>query len=65
MGVFALVLPFVSAPLAGSPGATVGGVVAGIGLCLLAVAVWPSEWSDTERAITACLDLASSAGRPR
>ena len=50
MGAVALVLPFASAPLAGSPGATVGGIVAAIVLCLLAVAVWPIEWSATERA---------------
>lgn len=44
-----MVVPFAAAPLTGSPGATVGGVVAAITLFLLAVAVWPIEWSDTER----------------
>lgn len=49
IGGLAVVVPFAAAPLTGSPGATVGGVVAAITLCLLAVAVWPIEWSDTER----------------
>ena len=50
LGGLAVVVPFAAAPLAGSPGATVGGIVATIILCLLAVAIWPIEWSDTERA---------------
>ena len=49
-GALAVVTPFAAAPLAGSPGATVGGVVGAIILCLLAVALWPIGWSDSERA---------------
>ncbi len=49
IGALAVVTPFSAAPLAGSPGATVGGVVGAIILCLLAVAIWPIEWSDSER----------------
>ena len=50
LGALAAVAAFTAAPLIGSPGATVGGVVAAIILSLLAIATWPSEWSDTERA---------------
>lgn len=50
LGALAVAAPFAAAPLTGSPGATVGGVVAAIVLCLLAVAIWPIEWSDNERA---------------
>ena len=45
----AVVVPFCAQPLTGSPGATVGAVVAAIVLCMLAVAVWPYEWSKPER----------------
>ena len=50
LGALAAVAAFTAAPVTGGPGATVGGVVAAIILCLLAIANWPSEWSDTERA---------------
>lgn len=50
LGALAVVVAFAAAPLAGSPGATVGGAVAAIILCLLAVAIWPMQWSDSERA---------------
>lgn len=50
LGCLAVVMPFAAAPLAGSPGATVGGIVGAIVLGLLAGATWPLAWSDTERA---------------
>jgi len=49
LGVLAVVVPVVAAPLTGSPGATVGAVVVAAVLCLLAAGTWPSEWGDTER----------------
>jgi hypothetical protein len=45
----AAVGPFVAAPLAGGPGATVGAIVASVLLVGSAVAVWPWDWSDAER----------------
>lgn len=50
LGALAVAVAFAAAPLTGSPGATVGAIVAAIVLCLLAVAIWPIEWGDTERA---------------
>jgi len=50
LATLAVVVPFSAQPLTGSPGATVGAVAAAIVLCMLAVAVWPYEWSKPERA---------------
>lgn len=45
----ALTAPFVAAPLAGDPGATVGAIVGSLLLAGCAAAVWPWTWSDQER----------------
>lgn len=50
LATLAVIAPFCAQPLTASPGATVGAVVAAIILCMLAVAVWPYEWSKFERA---------------
>lgn len=50
LGALAVAVAFAAGPLTGSPGATVGGIVAALILCLLAVATWPTEWSESERA---------------
>lgn len=50
LGALAVAVALAAGPLTASPGATVGGVVAAIVLCLLSVAIWPIEWSDNERA---------------
>jgi hypothetical protein len=50
LGALAAAVAFAAGPLTGSPGASVGAVVAAIVLCLLTVAIWPTEWSDNERA---------------
>jgi hypothetical protein len=49
LGGFAVVAPFVAAPLTGDPGATVGAVVGSLLLAGCAVAVWPWAWSAQER----------------
>ena len=48
LGALATALPLTAGPLTGSPGATVGAVVAAL-LCLAVVAaIWPAEWAPEE-----------------
>jgi len=49
LGGAAAVSPFIAAPLAGEPGATVGAVVGALLLSGCAAAVWPWAWSARER----------------
>jgi hypothetical protein len=42
-------LPFAAAPLTGGPGATIGGIIAGVLAAGCAVALWPWTWSKAER----------------
>lgn len=50
IGGLAVVMPFAAEPLTGGPGASVGAIVGAGVLCLLAVAIWPIEWAEAERA---------------